>query len=248
MSRYQTLQLTQAPVFTNKIVISNTGTFSTPEGVTALKVSVLGAGGNYTASCGGGGGGFAQKIISTRPGCSYCVVSPTAGSDGYSCFPTLCATAGSGQTPGCGYGGSINNAGGCGGCGGSVCCDKAGCFVRGGSGGSGAGLSGLGVDGRSACGTPGCTAGGCNGVAGSSGCLGACCCSCGGFYDAQNPSSEYIGLESGGSGASQAPCWNSTSATWKNGGHGSGGGGCGQCNSNCFCGGLGGRGFVTIQF
>lgn len=248
MARYSTVQLITPPSFVNKLLYTQTTTFTVPEGVTALRVAVQGSGGvGCTSSPGnsltaGGGGGFAQKVFLTRPGTSYCVVSASSAAT-FSCFPGVCATGGGTGSIGCGFGGEINTCGGAAGTQSGQCCDKTGCFRVGGAGGGGAGKSGNGTAGQSWSGTPSCLTGGCCGGAGSAGAPGGCPCR----IDGQAPSCTLeIGLEGGGGGGSGSPGGNRYGGA---GGAGGGGGGAGgQCNSNHGAGGTGGRGYVTVEF
>ena len=243
MARYSTLQLITPPTFTNKLVLSSTGTFTVPEGITVIRASVMGAGGNAVCRTAGAGGGFAQKILTVRPGCSYCVVSASSAG-AFSCFTGVCAT-GATTSSGSGTGGDINNSGASGGSGGGSA-DKTGCFYFGGGGGSGGGRSGPGLSPASA-GSGGCFGVGGRGAVGTGGAVGGftgCCC--GAAVLAGNPATVDIGFESGGGGGGQGSYYADCGAT--QGGYGSGGGGCGCCNGNCRSSGSGGRGFVVVEF
>jgi len=264
MARYSTPTLMDPPVFKNKVVMGNTGTFTTPPGVTCIRASAMGPGGQPTcgSTTGGAGGGFAQKVFSTRPGCSYCVVvgcppsSPTC-TGCFSCFPGICATGGT-TSPGCGFGGDINNIGGCGGEGVSVS-GKSGCTCSFGGGGSGAGMSGNGIKGLS--GTQFATSCLCNcwmsgaGAPGTGGAKGAYFnmgfISCASPYApnkqefAEIPSADQVGLESGGAGAGAQPgCITSSSVNVIRAGHGSGAGAHFCFTASC----VAGTGLVAIEY
>lgn len=245
MARYSTLQLITPPTFTNKLVLSSTGTFTVPEGITVIRASVQGAGGTGSGVTGGAGGGFAQKILTVRPGCSYCIVSASSAG-AYSCFTGICAT-GATTSPGSGTGGDINNSGGSGKAGAGTS-DKTGNFYSGGGGGSGGGRSGPGITATDST-SSGCTSGcGGRGAVGTGGAVGGFTGCCGGAAIlAGNPVTIDIGFESGGGGGGQGVVYNSPAAAA--GGYGSGGGGCGCCNSTSNRGaGSGGRGFVVVEF
>ena len=245
MARYTTLQLLVPPTFTNKLVLSSTGTFTVPEGITVVRASVQGAGGTPTDRTGAAGGGFAQKILTVRPGCAFCVVS-AASAAAFSCFTGVCATGASGNSPGSGSGGDINNTGGSGNSGGGQA-DKTGCFFFGGGGGSGGGRSGPGLP-ATATGNSNCNGGfGVRGANGTGGAVGGFGGQCGVAANlAANPATADIGFESGGAGGGRGVVFDSAAAAV--GGYGSGGGGCGCCNGSQKAPGAGGRGFVVVEF
>ena len=226
MARYTTLELLRAPSFVNKVLISNTGTFTTPAGVSYMRVTVQGAGGNGSGACAGGGGAWAQRIVTTAPGLQYCVLSASSGGCP-SCFPGTCAQGGGAPTGGTATGGDLNINGCPGGTTCFACSDKAGTCSAGSGGGGGGGRSALQTSGANAggCRAPG--AGG-RGSAGAAGATTSCGC------PAIAPATTEIGFESGGAGAGGT----SPSFTNSTGSLASGGG----------TNGSGGRGYVVIEF
>lgn len=109
--------------FTNMQVFTNSGTFTVPAGVTKVKVTVVGGGGNGavyggTIGYGGAGGGLAIKICDVTP--SDAISVTVASSGGTSSFGSYCSATGganggngtvAGPIPGIGVDGDINASG-----------------------------------------------------------------------------------------------------------------------------------------
>lgn len=92
-----------------------------PEGVTSIRVFVVGAGGSHTTA-GMAGGGYSEKLVTVTPGTTYtytvgapgALVAAPGGTGGTSSFGGLLSATGGGATTavGTGIGGDINTSGG----------------------------------------------------------------------------------------------------------------------------------------
>ncbi len=98
-----------------------TKSWTVPEGVTQIRVFVVGAGGSHTAA-GMAGGGYSEKLVTVTPGTTYTytvgapgpLVAAPGGTGGTSSFGGLLSATGGGPTTsvGTGTGGDIDTSGG----------------------------------------------------------------------------------------------------------------------------------------
>lgn len=106
------------PMRTQVLATAGSGTWTVPNGVTAIEAHAWGAGGGGSGGSGGagGGGGYARKLISVTPGqvISYTVgaggagasSAAAAGTGGTTTFGPISASGGIGGGPGEGIGGT----------------------------------------------------------------------------------------------------------------------------------------------
>ncbi|WP_291516006.1 hypothetical protein [Bdellovibrio sp. ArHS] len=252
-----------SPTFNTALPFSTPGstTFTIPAGVTRIRVSVLGAGGNGASGvwagggAGGGGGGYAHGVFSVTPGAQYTVTvgaGGAGGAGGTSSFGSLISATGgqsgintTGGAGGTGTGGSVQRSGGSGGNG-----YTGNTSYSGGGGGSGGGFNGNGANGLSSSGN---SYGG-NGGAGSGGAaLGSGgAASTNGVDGASVTITSFTTVNSGGGGGGSGSCY--SNGNWKGGNGGSygagGGGGSGENGGNtCYGGGgIGAPGFVLVEY
>jgi hypothetical protein len=238
-------------------VLTTSGTYPVPSGVSSLRITCVGGGG------GGGGGGSASGSIVQQGGGAGAAGTSATQIINVASGETLTATVGAGGTGGAGGAAGGNNAGGTGTAGGSATVTGSGINVTGAGGPGGAGAAGksaTAVDGGAYGGQPGelatATSAGCGGSSGQAGGASIDYAGGGGGGGGQSTASagggggtagSSTGPGAGGSpGAASGPS-GANGQTANSNGAGGGGGGGGTAGASGGTGGGGAPGYVIIE-